>query len=66
MASLFYRTTLNFYIKSATLNGEELNQNWLRHKDIIKGGKLIIETSEVPNKEWGTVNTFATKIETPH
>ena len=53
----------HFYIKSATLNGKEFNQNWLHHKDIIKGGKLIIETSKFPNKHWGTENTFITKIE---
>ncbi|WP_308992389.1 glycoside hydrolase domain-containing protein [Mariniflexile litorale] len=52
----------HFYIKSATLNGKPLNQNWLHHKDIIKGGKLIIETSETPNTKWGIENTFVTKI----
>lgn len=53
----------HFYIKSATLNGKQLNQNWLRHEDIIKGGKLIIETSGVPNTNWGINNLFVTKIE---
>ncbi|WP_111307339.1 glycoside hydrolase domain-containing protein [Confluentibacter sediminis] len=53
----------HFYIKSTTLNGKEFNQNWLRHEDIIKGGKLIIETSEFPDKNWGTKNTFVTEIE---
>ncbi|WP_274186439.1 glycoside hydrolase domain-containing protein [Flavivirga sp. 57AJ16] len=54
----------HFYIKSATLNGKALNQNWLHHEDIIKGGKLVIETSNVPNKNWGTTNTFVTKAQT--
>lgn len=52
----------NFYIKSVTFNGKELNQNWLRHEDIIKGGQLIIESCEVPNKKWGTENIYVTKI----
>lgn len=51
----------HFYIKSATLNGKALNQNWLNHKDIIQGGRLIIETSNIPNKNWGIENTFVTK-----
>lgn len=53
----------HFYIHSATFNGKELNQNWLRHEDIINGGKLIIETSKSPNKNWGTKNTFVTEIQ---
>tara|TARA_R110002049_G_scaffold263086_5_gene439136 strand:+ start:1240 stop:3327 length:2088 start_codon:yes stop_codon:yes gene_type:complete len=54
----------HFYIKSTTLNGKELNQNWLRHEDIIKGGKLIIETSKTPNINWGIENSFITEFET--
>ena len=50
----------HFYIKSATLNGKALNQNWLRHEDILNGGKLIIETSNTPNTSWGTENMFIT------
>ncbi len=50
-----------FYIKSVTLNGKPFNQNWLHHKTIAKGGKLIIETSAAPNKNWGIENTFITK-----
>ncbi|PKQ64106.1 alpha-mannosidase [Labilibaculum manganireducens] len=43
----------NFYIKSVKLNGETLTRNWLTHQEIINGGELVIETSEVPNKSWG-------------
>ncbi|PTB96457.1 alpha-mannosidase [Marivirga lumbricoides] len=52
----------HFYIQSATLNGKELNQNWLRHEDIVNGGELIITTSAVPNKNWGIENTFVTEF----
>jgi len=52
----------HFYIQSATLNGKPLDQNWLRHEDIIKGGRLIIETAATPNTKWGIDNSFVTEI----
>ena len=53
----------HFYIQSATLNGKPLHQNWLQHEDIVKGGKLIIETSATPNTKWGIDDLFVTEIE---
>ncbi len=41
------------YIKSATLNGNELNTPFINHTDIMKGGKLHLVMSDKPNKEWG-------------
>ena len=41
------------YIKSATLNGKELNTPFIRHTDIMQGGKLHLVMSDKPNKEWG-------------
>jgi predicted alpha-1,2-mannosidase len=35
----------NVFIKSATLNGKSFNQAWIEHKDIVTGGKLILEMS---------------------
>ena len=52
----------NFYIKSVTLNGEELDRNWLTHQEIIKGGHLVIETSNSPNKKWGIKNQWVSKL----
>lgn len=43
----------HFYIKRVKLNGEELKRNWLTHQEIVSGGELLIETSDVPNKNWG-------------
>jgi predicted alpha-1,2-mannosidase len=43
----------NYYIKSANLNGNNLNQPWLMHETVIKGGKLILQMSDAPNKNWG-------------
>ena len=43
----------NYYIQRATLNGKEINRNWLTQKELTTGGKLVIETSDAPNKKWG-------------
>ncbi len=43
----------NFYIQSATLNGEPFNQTYISHEDIIKGGVLEYNLSDKPNEEWG-------------
>ncbi len=44
----------NFYIQSATLNGEDYNKCYLSHWDIMKGGELIFVMGNKPNKSWGT------------
>jgi predicted alpha-1,2-mannosidase len=43
----------NFYIQSATLNGELFNRSWLSHNEITAGGKLVFEMGSEPNKNWG-------------
>jgi predicted alpha-1,2-mannosidase len=42
----------NYYIQSATLNGKPLNQWWIRQKDLIKGGKLVLKLGPTPNTNW--------------
>jgi predicted alpha-1,2-mannosidase len=42
----------NMYIQSATFNGKPLNQWWIRQKDVLKGGDLILELGPAPNKDW--------------
>jgi putative alpha-1,2-mannosidase len=44
----------NKYIQSATLNGKELKRPFIRHTDIIQGGKLQLVMGDRPNKAWGT------------
>ncbi|MCG8305755.1 MAG: GH92 family glycosyl hydrolase [Cytophagales bacterium] len=44
----------NFYIQSATLNGETYNKTWITHNDIVKGGTLVFEMGPKPNKQWGS------------
>jgi len=43
----------NRYIQSATLNGQLLNNAWFYHEELIKGGMLILEMGDKPNKNWG-------------
>jgi putative alpha-1,2-mannosidase len=43
----------NFYIQSATLNGEEFDQCWIAYDTIMAGGVLEFEMGNRPNKEWG-------------
>jgi predicted alpha-1,2-mannosidase len=43
----------NFYIRSATLNGKPLYNQWIFHDLITGGGKLILQMTNTPNKEWG-------------
>ncbi len=44
----------NYYIQSATLNGENYSKTWIHHDDIIKGGELIFKMGPKPNKQWGS------------
>ena len=40
----------NLYVKSAVLNGNALNQPFFYHKDLVKGGKLVLEMDKTPSK----------------
>ena len=42
----------NKYIQSATLNGKPFNQAWIRHSDVVAGGKLVFIMGSRPNKNW--------------
>lgn len=44
----------NFYIKEAELNGISWDKTYLNYDDIMKGGVLILEMSNKPNKERAT------------
>ncbi|RNC64047.1 GH92 family glycosyl hydrolase [Proteiniphilum sp. X52] len=44
----------NIYIQSATFNGEPYNKSYIHHNDIIRGGKLIFEMGNTPNKQWAS------------
>ena len=53
----------NVYIQSVSLNGKPLNRNWLTHKEIMDGGIIEFEASDVPNKEFGMQNRWVSGIE---
>ena len=42
------------YIKSAKLNGKNLDRAWFTHEELISGGALEFEMSLRPNKEWAS------------
>ena len=41
------------YIRSARLNGQDLDRCWFTHEELMKGGTLELEMSDKPCKEWG-------------
>ena len=43
----------NKYIQSATLNGKTLDRPWIRHSELVGGGKLVFTMGPRPNKSWG-------------
>ncbi len=44
----------NMYIQSAKLNGKAYSKSYIKHQDIINGGKIVFEMGNTPNKEWGS------------
>lgn len=45
----------NKYIQSATLNGEKLDKFYFAASELLKGGELIVEMGDTPNKMWGVI-----------
>jgi predicted alpha-1,2-mannosidase len=44
----------NKYIQSATLDGKPLNKPWFYHRELVDGGKLVLQMGPKPNKQWGS------------
>ena len=42
----------NIYVTAATLNGKPLDRSWLRHREIVSGGRLVLTMSKMPG-HWG-------------
>jgi predicted alpha-1,2-mannosidase len=49
----------NVYVQSATLNGKDLNKNYITYSDIVNGGTLKFEMSSQPNMTRGTTKDAA-------
>jgi predicted alpha-1,2-mannosidase len=45
----------NIYVTAATLDGKPLDRDWLRHTEIISGGRLVLTMSSKPG-DWGRSN----------
>ncbi|MFV2066292.1 MAG: glycoside hydrolase domain-containing protein, partial [Pirellulales bacterium] len=62
----------NKYIQSATLNGRPLNDFWFYHRDLVKGGRLVLEMGSAPNKKWAagsevpSVKDYPSIVTTPY
>ncbi len=42
----------NIYVTAASLDGKPLDRDWLRHSEIISGGRLVLTMSSAPGN-WG-------------
>jgi putative alpha-1,2-mannosidase len=42
----------NLYVQSATLNGRALDRAWLKHDEIVRGGRLVLRMGATPSA-WG-------------
>jgi predicted alpha-1,2-mannosidase len=45
----------NIYIQNASLNNRELKGPWFYHKDILKGGNLVIELGSSPSESFNSM-----------
>lgn len=43
----------NRYIQSVRFNGKPIETVWIRHQDLMQGGKLIFEMGATPHPTWG-------------
>ncbi len=48
----------NFYVKDVFLNGRKLNRFFIETNEILKGGVLTFEMTNVPTKNYGIHNDF--------
>lgn len=47
-------SSANRYIQSATLDGKPLNTSWFYHRDLIDGGRLMLNMGSEANEDWGS------------
>ncbi|MCS7463154.1 glycoside hydrolase family 92 protein [Paenibacillus doosanensis] len=52
----------NRFIQSAHLNGNNLNQSWIKYSDMMSGGTLEFDMDAVPNTSWGATPSAAPPI----
>ncbi|MFZ6732274.1 GH92 family glycosyl hydrolase [Undibacterium sp. Ji42W] len=54
------------YVASVSLNGKVLDQNYLRHEQIMAGGELVFVMQAEPNKKWGNSKDVRPYTQTPY
>lgn len=43
----------NIYVKSVKLNGKKIDSPFITHQQIMDGGSIEFEMTDLPNKDWG-------------
>ncbi len=41
------------YVQSVTWNGKPWTKSWIAHADIVRGGRLVFEMGDTPNRDFG-------------
>lgn len=44
----------NLYVQKVQINGQAQTKNWISHRDLLKGGRLVFDMGATPNKSRGT------------
>lgn len=44
----------NMYVQKLNFNGQAYTKNWISHRDILNGGKIIFDVGAAPHKARGT------------
>lgn len=44
----------NRYVQTAKLNGRTITRTYLKHEELMKGGRLELKMGPVPNEKWGS------------
>ena len=55
-------SAVNKYIQSIELNGNPIHRNYITHKEIIQGGKLVFTMGEHPVKNSKNIMALSSKI----
>jgi len=52
-------SSTNKYITAANLNGQVINKPWFTHEQLVQGGTLKLQMSDIPDKNWGKAESLA-------
>lgn len=46
------------YVSSVSLNGKNIDRNWITHKELMEGGEMEFVTASTPDYNWGLKNQW--------